>query len=238
MKENDKDITPNNNPTDFDRLARFQALQLSRFKKKQQNFNKDRALINAQEWSSNLPWPWNHADLSYFTGDIVNSAHDIVRLNQGSIVFTYGAKHRGKTFYTYAIIKELIKSGYVTPSGVKKISFAEGVNNIRGTWESRQWKNNVFNHNTKVLFIEGLSLDSLDLMSEDVQRFWTEAISLIENNGCILFITIGTSESNLSFKIIADRLRIPYAAVKVVSDRTYFPEVKEINRNGKKLPSI
>lgn len=189
-----------NNPTDIKAYSQFMKEQKETLDRVHEKTLKLRTEKNLSDWNARLAWPWNKADLDFFQGRNVERIKEMIRTKDLSHMVMSGFQNGGKSFFTHAVIKEMIKAGIVSPSEIKWTSVREGVNNINGMFNSRQWKDDFFTKNAKILVIDGCSMDFTNLDNKDNDRFWRELIEFAREANRLIIInyTEGNKENTIN----------------------------------------
>lgn len=179
----------NNNPTNLDTYNEFKRRQQELFNEVKNDSRESRIESNLQTWLDSLEWPWNQADLSFFSGRPVELINESIAESGLSSLVIVGEEGKGKTFLSYAVIKEYLKAGLLSPSEIKMTTASKGAENINGMFKSREWKENFFDPSAKLLVVESLSMDPSRDELKQMNRFWREFYYHVRENK-INFIVI------------------------------------------------
>lgn len=206
--KNDKDLVENHkikhNPTNQSDYLNFLRQQRTNFKNQAMNVKNDRIKDNLQVWLDSLEFPWNQADLSFFAGKTLQDVNSLLQTNKITSFSITSPPGYGKTFLLYAIIKEYLKRGLLTPSEIEFTTIRDAYVNINGMFQSREWKDRFFNPRAKLYVIEGCSLDFTYLKMKGQLEFWGEFLAMIReyNKHFIVTYTMNPSEIQSGGKFV------------------------------------
>lgn len=184
----------NNNSTDMDGYNKFMKRQQELARKTEEKTRRIRIEKNLDAWETMLDYPWNIADMSYFSGRPVELATEAINSKQMQSFIVMSGEKGGKTFFTHALIKEYIKAGLITPSQIRITDIREGITSINGMFKAREWKDKFFDPKAKLLVVEGCSEEFAQLKLKDQDQFWAEVFAHCQENKKILIITYSLSE--------------------------------------------
>lgn len=91
--------------------------------------------------------------------------------------------------YINTAIKAGIARGIITPSEVVFTTLSEGTANISGIYQSREWKDTVFNKKNKVIVVNNANSDPYQTGARDNARFWGELSQFCEVHHIALMIS-------------------------------------------------
>lgn len=188
-------MQPKNNPKNVRGLIDFQRRQLELSRKTEAAARKRRIEANLEKWTQSLPEELTNAVPASLPKSVIDKVKQTY-LKPPYEKYTVISSENLATsrFTSYAIIHALVKSGYVTPSEIKKTDIMDGYNNINGMFSSRQWKDYFFNSNAKVLLIEGSSKSLALLGSKGEDQFWREILEFTKNNDKLVLITYSIND--------------------------------------------
>lgn len=182
-----------NNDTDIKAYEEFMKRQQKLARRRKESLRDLRIEKNLEEWGVLLEHPWDKADMKYFTGRPVDLVNAAIKNRKLESFIVLSDKEGGKTFFTYALIKEYIKEGLVTPSEIRKTDIREGISHINGMYKSKDWKDNFFDKDAKLLVVEGCSADFTNLNLRNQDQFWNEVFKHCEENKKALIVTYTTN---------------------------------------------
>lgn len=188
-------MQPKNNPKNVRALIDFQRRQLELSRKTEAAARKRRIEANLEKWTQSLPEELTSAVPASLPKPVIDKVKQTY-LKPPYEKYTIISSENFATsrFISYAIIHALVKSGYVTPSEIKKTDIMDGYNNINGMFSSRQWKDYFFNSNAKILLIEGSSKSLTLLGSKGEDQFWREILEFTKNNDKLVLITYSIND--------------------------------------------
>lgn len=190
----EKHIMAKNNPTDMDAYREYMRQERLELQKLEKEKEIKRLKKNLEDWTESLDWPWNQADLRFFQGRPVEIVNEELKHGKLRSFVMLGGANRGKTFLTYAVVKRFLQMGLVTPSQIRRTTVREAASNINGMFQSREWKDNFFSKDAKLLIVEGASREQSQLSDKSIERFWRELNDFCKQTEAKVIITYLTDE--------------------------------------------
>ncbi len=199
-------ILPNNNPTDFNSYNDFMKEQKAQDAILQKRKKELRLQKNLTEWTDSLGPIWSQADLAFFMPEFIKKVGAQVTSSRWGGIILMGASSKGKTFFSYALIKRYIALGWVTPSQIHFIDYFTGMENINGMFQSRIWKDKIFNKNNKIIVVENVSDDFSLIDHRDNRKFWGELTNFCKANQVKLIINYALNKDEETKSVILPNL--------------------------------
>lgn len=178
------------NETNYKQFLEFKKQQEELAKKANEVLRHERKQVNLAKWKESLPKRFVNFKSSNLTSYV---RRDLKKITLSGLPEKYTVFVSDDPLQTmggiYLLIESLIKAGHVSPSEVKQASLFEGIDNVHGTWEARDWKANFFNEDAKVVIIEGCSPLITKLQSKLEANFWREVMEFVRKKDRILLIS-------------------------------------------------
>ena len=188
-------MKPRNNPKNVQGFIDYQRRQLELARQTDKDARQRRIESNLEKWTHSLPSELRNATPNRLPKSIIEKVKNTY-LKPPYEKFTIISSENlaSSRFVSYSVIHALLKGGIITPSEIKTTDIMEGYNNINGMFNSRQWKEDFFDNNAKVLLIEGSSKSLALLGSKGEDQFWREILEFTKNNDKLVIITYSTND--------------------------------------------
>ena len=188
-------MKPRNNPKNIQGFIDYQRRQLELAKQTENDARQRRIESNLEKWTHSLPSELRNATPNNLPKSIIEKVKNTY-LKPPYEKFTIISSENltASRFVSHSIIYALLKGGFIIPSEVKTTDIMDGYNNINGMFNSRQWKEDFFDNNAKVLLIEGSSKSLALLGSKGEDQFWREMLEFTKNNDKLVIITYSTND--------------------------------------------
>lgn len=185
----------NNNPGNKEKYLSFQRRQLELSRKTAEDARKAKIVSNLDKWNILLPETLKMAKPNALHPNTLNKLRDINLKPPHEKSIVISSEHSASsTFTAYTIIYVLIKMGIVTPSQIKTTNLLDGYNNINGMFQSRQWKDDFFSKDARVLLIEGSSKSLTSMAPRGEEQFWKELQEFTRAKDKLVIITYATDD--------------------------------------------
>ena len=188
-------MKPRNNPKNVQGFIDYQRRQLELARQTEKDARQRRIESNLEKWIHSLPSELRNATPNNLPKSVIEKVKNTY-LKPPYEKFTIISSENlaSSRFVSYSVIHALLKGGIITPSEIKTTDIMEGYNNINGMFNSRQWKEDFFDNNAKVLLIEGSSKSLALLGSKGEDQFWREILEFTKNNDKLVIITYSTND--------------------------------------------
>ena len=191
----------NNNPKNRRALVEFQKRQLELANRTEEEARKRRIAGNLEAWSDKLPDSLKMAKAQTLHSLTIKRIQNALKNAKDKHIIITGSESAYPVYVVHTILYELIKMGMVTPSEIRKTSALDGYNNINGMYESRLWKEHIFDNKAKVVVIEGSSRGLIRLGNRGEDQFWRELIEDAKVYNKLIIITYTLDESEMEQEI-------------------------------------
>lgn len=170
-------------------------------KKSDQVARQEKISHNIEAWENvYAPRGYGQVELNQYSKETLKRIKDtqLHRVDFDGFILSVGRTAEEANTFAYAYIKTLIRKGAVEPSAVKRTLAIDGYSNINGMFQSRNWKDDIFSHDTQILVVERVSKELTSLANRDEERFWREVIEFTRDTGRRLIVCYVANESERS----------------------------------------
>lgn len=218
----------NHNARNFDAFRNFQEDLDKKFQTIEDRRAKEERLGNVRKWEEHLPKRWSGAKLSDMSKESSRKAKHILDREEALCSFyVKGNPGVGKTYLSFAIVRECISLGLVTPSQVKVISEESLLSILKMGFSGAERFDKFFSSNIALYFFDNVGMRKNYTVQET--SMWEQLIDHIYSKNLSAIFTSTTSAREFS-----DMLTSPAASkfgylvdnhILVVDGESHEPEL-------------
>lgn len=194
---------------------------------------------NLAKWENSISDRWKHADLDTADGEHRKRVLKEIDENGFNSFYFFGETGIGKTFHAYALIKEYIRRGYISPSQVVKASEGQMLDYVNTGYEGRNKLSKMLGENYRFYFFDDIGRGGFGTQDKR-NAMWDRVIDHIYSSDAEFVMTsnfkLQALEDNFSeatfdrMFLTTNRRRIEFAG----SNYRHKLAQEEITRNRKK----
>lgn len=175
----------NHNETNYDSFKEFKKQLDDTFSERDKKKMVANARTNVIRWERSLPDRWKGAVLSQIEKPAAGKALAAIKAKGFKSFFLHGESGTGKTYVSYAIIKQYIANLYVTPSQVKLISEEALMGLSKAGFDGRKRVEELFNRRYKLYVIDNVGAKGtyreweLELWEQLIEHIYANDLKVI-----------------------------------------------------------
>lgn len=153
---------------------------------------------NLIKWENSVSDRWKHADLETADGEHRKKVLEEIERSGFSSFYFFGETGIGKTFHAYALIKEYIRRGHISPSQVVKASEGQILDYVNTGYEGRNKLSKLLGENYRFYFFDDVGRGGIGTQDKR-NAMWDRVIDHIYSSDAEFVMT-----SNFKLQALED----------------------------------
>lgn len=198
LTKNNEFTAVKHNDIDFNSFAEFQRRMNGTYAKYEAEKRKVEIASMVREWESRLPSRWASAELSRIKNKAAREVEKMLQEKGPGSFFIRGENQAGKTYLAYAIARQYIMEGLITPSQVKTINEVNLMKLPKLGFSGHQRLDDMLRSKVQLYIFDDVGRTSYDDMGLAI---WEQLLDHIYSNSLMVLFTSTNSSATFFDKL-------------------------------------